>query len=263
MVFMKKIKPGLVYFFVDESGDPTFYDRKGNLIIGQPDCSPLLILGLVEINDPVPDRQSILKLQKELVADPYFKDFPSIQRTKIAFHAKDDLPEIRYSFFKLLTGLDFQAQFIVARKVERVFRNNFHSKENEFYDHLITQLFQGKLHSHEQNEIYYAKRGSRNRQAPIEAAIQRSIQQFEQKWDATVNTHTIVQAQTPAGEPCLSIVDDMNWAVYRAFTRGEMRYFETVRNKVGLLVDLYDQANYPRNWYNKKNPFELNKITPL
>jgi hypothetical protein len=55
----------------------------------------------------------------------------------------------------------------------------------------------------------------------------------------------------------------MNWAVYRAFTRGEMRYFETVRDKVGLLVDLYDIKNYPHNWYTKKNPFELNKITPL
>jgi len=260
---MKKIKPGSIFFYVDESGDPTFYDRKGNLITGQPGCSPLLILGLIEIKDPVQARQAILKLQKELVDDLYFKDFPSIQRTKIAFHAKDDLPEIRYPFFKLIANLDFQAQFIVARKIERVFRNNFHSKENEFYDHLITQLFQGKLHSYENNLIFYAKRGSRNRQAPIEDAIQRSIQLFEQKWNTTISTQTSVQAQTPAGEPCLSIVDYMNWAVYRAFTRGELRYFETVRDKVSLLVDLYDTVNYPGNWYTKKNPFELNKITPL
>lgn len=169
---MKKIKPGSTFFFVDESGDPTFYDRKGNLIVGQEGCSLLLILGMVEINDPIPIRQAILKFQSDLVNDPYFKDFPSIQQTKIAFHAKDDLPEIRYPFFKLIAGLDFQAQFLVARKIERVFRNNFHSKELEFYDHLITRLFHGKLHTHEQNLIYYAKRGSRNRQAPIEAAIQ-------------------------------------------------------------------------------------------
>lgn len=204
---MKKIKPGSTFFFVDESGDPTFYDRKGNLIVGQEGCSLLLILGMVEINDPIPIRQAILKFQSDLVNDPYFKDFPSIQQTKIAFHAKDDLPEIRYPFFKLIAGLDFQAQFLVARKIERVFRNNFHSKELEFYDHLITRLFHGKLHTHEQNLIYYAKRGSRNRQAPIEAAIQQSIRQFEQKWNKTVSTKTSVQAQTPAGEPCLSIID--------------------------------------------------------
>ena len=67
---MKKIKPGSIFFYVDESGDPTFYDRKGNLIAGQPGCSPLLILGLIEIKDPVQARQAILKLQKELVTDP-------------------------------------------------------------------------------------------------------------------------------------------------------------------------------------------------
>lgn len=260
---MKKTQPGQTCFFVDESGDPTFYDRKGNLIIGQEGCSPLLILGLVEIGDPIPIRQAILKLQTEIVNDPYFSDFPSIQRTKLAFHAKDDVPEIRYQFYKLLAGLDFQAQFVVARKIERVFRNNFHSKENEFYDHLITRLFDGKLHKHEHNFIYFAKRGSRNRQAPIEGAIEKSIRIFEQKWNTTVNTQTVVQAQSPAGEPCLSIVDYMNWAVFRAFTRNEMHYFETVRDRVSLLIDLYDMAKYPHNWYTKKNPFEINKITPL
>jgi len=260
---MKKIQPGHTYFFVDESGDPTFYDRNGNLIVGQDGCSSLLILGMVEISNPVPLRQAILDLQTQIVNDPYFAEFLSIQKTRIAFHAKDDVPEIRYQFFKLIAGLEFHAQFVVARKIERVFRNNFQSKENDFYDHLITRLFESKLHLHEKNIIYYAKRGSRNRQAPIENAIEKSIQIFEQKWNTTVKSKTVVQAQTPAGEPCLSIVDYMNWAVFRAFTRNEMRYFETVREKVGLLIDLYDNENYPKNWYSKKNPFHINKITPL
>lgn len=260
---MKKTQPGQTYFFVDESGDPTFYDRKGNLIVGQEGCSSLLILGLVEIGDPVTIRQAILQLQSEIVSDPYFTDFPSIQHTKVAFHVKDDVPEVRYQFYKLLAGLDFQAQFVVARKIERVFRNNFHSRENEFYDHLVTRLFDGKLHKHARNLIYFAKRGSRSRQAPLEKAIEKSIHIFENKWKTTVNTQTVVQAQSPAGEPCLSIVDYMNWAVFRAFTRKEMRYFETVRDKVSLLIDLYDTDKYPDSWYTRKNPFHINKITPL
>jgi len=28
-------------------------------------------------------------------------------------------------------------------------------------------------------------------------------------------------------------------------------------------VDLYDTDRYPKNWYNKRNPFDVNKITPL
>ena len=31
---MKTPQEGTNWFFVDESGDPTFYDRRGNLIVG-------------------------------------------------------------------------------------------------------------------------------------------------------------------------------------------------------------------------------------
>ena len=260
---MKKTQPGNSYFFVDESGDPTFYDRRGNLIIGQAGCSSLLILGMVEIYDPVSIRQRIIQLRSEIVEDPYLAGIPSIQKTKDAFHAKNDVPEVRYRFYKLLTEIEFQAHFVVARKIERVFRNSFNSSENDFYDHLITRLFESKLHKHEHNLIYFAKRGSRSRQEPIKKAINKSIKIFEQKWNTSITSQTEVQAQTPIGEPCLSIVDYMNWAVFRAFTRNEMRYFETVREKVSLLIDLYDTKRYPKNWYTKKNPFHLNKITPV
>lgn len=150
---MKKTKPGSLWFFLDESGDPTFYDRKGNLIVGQAGCSPILILGFIETQTPAAIRQAVLSLQQELVNDPYFQDFPSIQKTAIAFHAKDDLPEIRYRLFKLISSLDLRAQFIVARKVERVFRNNFNAQETAFYDHLISLLFQNVLHRYHHNYI--------------------------------------------------------------------------------------------------------------
>jgi hypothetical protein len=260
---MKKPKAESTWFFVDESGDATFYDRRGNLIVGQRGCSPILILGLVETQSPDALRRAILSLQEEVVHDPYFQEFPSIKRTAIAFHAKDDVPEIRYRFFKLLSTLPFQAQFVVARKIERVFRNNFNARENAFYDHLVAHLFQNLLHRYQHNFIYFAKRGSRDRQAPLSTAIQRGLERFEEKWGKRVTTTFEVRAQTPKGEPGLSVVDYMNWAVYRAFTRGEMRYYRVVEEKVSLLVDLYDVGNYPGNWYTRQNPFDIKRITPL
>ncbi len=165
--------------------------------------------------------------------------------------------------FKLLADLNLKAQFVVARKIEKVFRNSFHAKENEFYDHLVAQLFTNSLHRFEINDIYFAKRGSRTRQAPLLEAIQRGVRNFEQQWQTQLTSRVTVQAQTPQGEPGLSAIDYLNWAVYRAFTRGEMRYFRQIEAKVSLLVDLYDTDRYPKNWYNKRNPFDVNKITPL
>ncbi len=231
--------------------------------MGEDGCSRILMLGFVETTNPHALRQSILELQREIVNDAYFQGVPSLEKTKIAFHAKDDLPEIRYRVFKQLATLDFRAQFVVARKSEKVFQDRFTGSQNVFYDSLITRLFQNVLHRYQTNTIIFAKRGSRDRQAPLQQAIQQGIDRFESAWDTTVETHISIQAHSPNGEPCLSIVDYMNWAVYRAFTRGEMRFFDVVADKVSLLVDLYDHKKYPQNWYSKKNPFHINKITPL
>ncbi len=236
---------------------------QGNLIVGQPGCSPILLLGFIETRQPHILRQSVLALQQEIVNDPYFQGVPSLRKTAIAFHAKDDVSEIRYRVYKLLSTLDFKAQFIVARKIERVFRNSFQASQTEFYDHLVSQLFERVLHRYQTNHIYFAKRGSRERQIPLSNAIEQGISRFEQQWEAEVATTITIQAHRPRGEPCLSVIDYMNWAIYRAFTRGEMRYYNTVADKVSLLVDLYDTKSYPNNWYNRRNPFDVKKITPL
>ena len=84
-------------------------------------CSPILVLGFIETQHPEPIRQAVLQLQQEVVADPYFEGRASLTGTQVAFHAKDDLPEIRYRVFKLLAELDFKAQFVVARRSRRSF----------------------------------------------------------------------------------------------------------------------------------------------
>jgi hypothetical protein len=260
---MKKAQSGSNYYFVDESGDPIFYDNKGNLIVGNEGCSKILILGFIETQNPIQMRRSISDIKREILTDDYFHGLPSISKTKQAFHAKDDAPEIRYLFFKLLAELEFRAQFIVARKIERVFRNNFQARSSYFYDHLISKLFENVLHRYQENYIYFAKRGSRERQIPLYNAIQAGINKFEQKWNTQVQTSFHLQAQTPSGEPCLSVIDYMNWAVYRAFIRKEMRFYKVVESHVDFLVDLYDPKNYPNNWYHRRKPFDIKKITPL
>lgn len=260
---MKEAIDGTNYFFVDESGDPTFYDKYGNLIVGHEGCSPVLILGLIETTDPVSLRHALAELHREIAADDYLKDVPSIAKTNIAFHAKNDVAEVREKMFKQIRALDFKAQFVVARKIERVFRNTFHANEGKFYDHLVAQLFENVLHRYTTNWIYISKRGSSIRQEPLESAVRAGVARFEEKWHTEVKTNFAVSIQTPVGEPCLQVVDYMNWAVYQAFVKRTMRYYKFIQDKVSLLIDLYDSSQYPKNWYNRSNPFDTEKISPM
>lgn len=260
---MKKIAKETRYYFVDESGDPVFYDDTGKLILGHPGVSPLLILGFIRTTNPQAIRQQLETLRKDIVQDPYLKGIPSLAKTAESFHAKDDCPEVREKVFKLISTLDFSAEIYVARKIENIFVKRHHRNENEFYDDLISKLFENKLHVAAENKIYFAVRGNRRRQAPLEQAILTAKRQFETKKQTTITTTIVVQAQTPNGEPCLQVIDYVNWAIQRAYLKNEMRFLSVIEDKIKYLVDIYDSNKYPNNFYSKTNTFDINKISPL
>lgn len=248
---------------MDEAGDPIFYNRYGQIIVGKGGCSKILLVGFIKTTNPEKLRKEILKLRNEIAKDSYFQGVPSMIKTLQAFHAKNDIPEIREKVYKLIAQLEFTAEFIVARKKEEIFKKRHNSKENIFYDDLIAKLFENKLHKAGKNIIYFAVRGSKTRQIPLNDAIQTAILTFEKKWKTKVSSEISIFPQTPSGEPCLQIADYMNWAVQRAFQKKEDRYVKFIQDKISYLVDLYDFDNYPKNFYSRKNPFEVNKISPL
>jgi hypothetical protein len=84
------------------------------------ECSPLLISGLI-CADNFKEIQAIAELHKEIKNDEYLKSIPSITKTNINFHAKNDTLEVREKVFKVIKKLDFKAEFIVARKRLDVF----------------------------------------------------------------------------------------------------------------------------------------------
>ena len=260
---MKKTTKETRYYFVDESGDPIFYDHSGKLILGQEGISPILILGFIRTTNPQVIRQQLETLRKDILQDPYLKGVPSIAKTTETFHAKDDCPEVREKVFKLIATLDYSAEIYVARKIENIFIKRHRHDENVFYDDLISKLFVNKLHVATENKIYFAVRGNRRRQEPLEQAIMTAKNQFEIKKQTTITTTISVQAQTPNGEPCLQVIDYVNWAIQRAYIKKEMRFLSAIEEKIKYLVDIYDFDKYPNNFYSKANKFDINKISPL
>jgi len=251
------------FFFMDEAGDPVFYNRYGEYIVGTPGCSTILLLGFIKTTEPKKLRKALETLRQEIINDDFLKNIPSLKKTAVTFHAKDDVPEVRERVFKLLKQLDFSYHCIVARKKESIFKSRHKSKESIFYNDLVSKLFENPLHKNDINHIYYATRGSSVRQEPIESAIQVAQNTFSKKWGTPDEHQIIVYPQTPSGETCLQIADYMNWAVQRAFQRGEDRYINFMGEKLSYLVDLYDVEKYPKNYYNRTNVFSLNKISPL
>lgn len=248
---------------MDESGDPYFYNRNGKYIVGKEGCSAILILGFIKTESPKELREAIYQVKNEIIKDSYIQSVPSLKKSLNYFHATDDCPEVREKVFKKIIGLNFKAEFIVARKIETVFRSKHKGKPNLFYDDLISKLFQNQLHSSKQNIVYFSIRTNRARQAPLEEAIQKAIFVFENKWKTKVNSEILVYPQTAKAEPCLQIIDYVIWAVQRAFIKKETRYFDFIGSKISLVADIYDFDRFGKNYYNRKNKLDINNISPL
>lgn len=260
----------IIHYFVDEAGDPTLFNSKGRIIVNENGCSNYFILGKLEIDDPAGVESALEALRAELLADPYFKDVPSMLpgngKTAVAFHAKDDLPEIRREVFKLLRQQSVRFYAVVRDKLELasyVQQQNardatYRYRQDEQYDLLVKELFRKLHHMADEVRICFARRGNRSRNTAFRAALGQASKAFERSFGFPHPATNEVISSTPPKCVSLQAVDYYLWALQRFYERREERFLESIWHQVGEIHDLDRIADGKRGvFYTKKRPLNL------
>jgi hypothetical protein len=257
-------------YFVDEAGDGVLFNARGRVIVGKEGCSRTFMLGVLDVAAPADLAEALETLRGGLIADPYFRGVPSMQpeagKTATAFHATDDLPEVRREVFSILAKADVSFQAVVKRKevvLDYVLSRNVSSREyryhpNELYDLTVRRLFKPLLHTDAQYNVCFAKRGKSDRTAALKAAL--SVAQTRFSEEAGLRAAAAVSVwPCPASRcACLQAVDYFLWALQRLYERGEERYLASIWDKCGVVVDIDDtrEAKYGV-YYTKNRPLSL------
>jgi hypothetical protein len=264
---MKQAEDRPRWFFVDEAGDPAFYGPGKKIIVGDEGCSKTFSVGFFRTFDPEQIRSKLAEVRLAISQDLYLKDIPSLKDSLVAFHAKNDCPEVRKLVFEALAKMDFGAQIVVARKIEKIFCKAHLGSQDRFYDFLVSKLFHCQLHLSTHNTIVFSRRGSKARQRSLKKAIQTGVDRFHRQNKGACRTTIIVETSQPVQEHVLQAADYVMWAVQRSFERGEMRYFEFLRDKIEVVWDIYDiekiKAKQANLYDRKKNAFDIKKASPL
>ena len=259
--------PSALHFFVDEAGDPTLFDAKGRILVGQEGCSKTFIVGKLDVEDPAALQRALAQLRADLMADPYFKRVPSMQpergKTARAFHAKDDVAEVRREVFKVLMGLDLRFYAVVRHKaalLDYVRQRNerepgYRYRGDELYDTLVEELFRRYHPFADRLQICFAKRGSKSRTHAFRTAIEKAEARFEGQYGVRRSAEVAIVASTPPETAGLQAVDYCLWALQRHHERDESRYIELIWDKVVEVEDM-DRIEGGRRGvvYNKKRP---------
>jgi hypothetical protein len=277
--------------FLDEAGDCTFYGKKKKNILGTEGVSNCFILGLVKFKEPLePIRKEVIALQMQVESDPYFQ-VPSVMKKKNSgsyfFHAKDDIPEIRRLFFDFIMKRKLSFEAVVARKSIERFATKHKNKDEYFYADALSHLLKNKLQSGERMVLNIAEKGTSTKNQNLQLALEKAKERFAKKLNKKsieeskdflevldkgfvhrkdVQADVVFNVTKPLNEPLLNIADYLCWAVQRVFEKGETRYYNFVKEKVSLVIDLYDSGKYEgfKNYYSPKHPLTAeNKISPL
>lgn len=259
-----------IHRFIDEAGDTTFYFKGKRCALGSEGVSKSFLIGMVKISDPLDEvRQKIINLQNQIIADPFYH--ASSVKKKMSkggyfLHATDDIPEVRKMFYDLIKTIDCSIEIIVARKSIEMFTTKYKDKQEYLYADLVSHLLKNKFSKHEKMILTIAERGSSTRMSNLDLALKKAQQRFKEKnAQKEIKTSWHFYIQYPTTEPLLNLADYLCWAVQRVFEKGETRYYELIKEKISLVIDLYDRDKYENwgNYYdNIKNPLtEKNKIS--
>ena len=261
-----------LHLFLDEAGDTTFYAKGGVSAVGQREGVSLsFAIGMTKFRGEIRAiREEIRALQATVVADRYLKVIPSVAkkaaRSGFYFHATDDPPEVRERFFRFVSELDCTCEVVVARKLPSMFARKHNNREAEFYADVLSHLLKKKLGLGNRVVLNIAERGESTRNNNLQLALEKAVERFTKKRRADeVSSRVVFNVQTHYTEPLLNVADYMCWSVQRVFERGETRYYDFLGDKIPLVLDLYDSANYKgsRNYYRGGRRLTAeNKLSP-
>ncbi len=256
-----KNEPAYTYHrFLDEAGDTTFYGKGKINIVGNEGVSKAFILGSVKFKTPLePIRQHIRLLVSQVEADAYFTEVPSIQK-KVAksgffFHGTDDLPEVRKLLYDYIQTLDCSFEAVVARKIQGIFEQKHNGRQSEFYADLLSHLLKNKLNKGGKLVLNIAQRADSTKHTNLGLALSKATARHQAgKQIKPVKTQIVFNVQPYENEPLLCITDYFCWAVQRIFERGETRYYNFLKDKISLVIDLYDHTRWKNsgNYYTSK-----------
>lgn len=219
------------YYFIDESGDPNFYDKDGRPLEATTGFQPYFILGMVETFNRVGLRNRVRNFIKKIRRDVLYNSIPSIAGHEDWFvHARKDHPEVRINFIELLRKLKgISTHVLIVNKSAARFKTLYGNNSNSLYRESLHRLFTSKNFEKGVKHIFYVSQFGNNQIAFLNEAVS-SLRN-----EGVIFEFNLVSSKKA---PEMSVIDYLLWMVNRKLMKGETRFFNALKDKFGVVMEL-------------------------
>jgi hypothetical protein len=235
------------YVFLDESGKPEVFSRKGTNLVQAGTASKYLVISAVRTDNHLAVQRAVTEFRLKLLKNENLVETFSPAYSLNAFHAQIDYPVVRKLFFEWIRDcpLDLKISVIVAEKLKAY--PSLQQDAGRLYATVASQLLKRFLHTAEDIEVIFSRRD-----ASLKA---------RERLNLVVDTLRIAYAKDHEIEPKtavsyyhnphythggLQIADYIAYAVFQVLEKDNRQWYEIVKSRIGYIQDIFNKESYSR-----------------
>lgn len=236
------------YVFLDESGKPEVYSRKGTNLVEAGTASKYLVIAAVRTSDHLHVQEAVTAKRLEILRDRSLSAKFSPAYSLNAFHAQTDYPEVKQTFYEWIRDceLDLKIVVIVAEKLKAY--PQLQRDAGRFYATVAGQLLKRFLHTSEKTEVIFSRRdASLKAREKLQLVVDALRFEYASEHAISANAHLIYHHNPHYTHGGLQVADYIAHAVFQVFERGNQRWWGIIQSKVGYVQDIFNKKSYSRS----------------
>lgn len=236
------------YVFLDESGKPEVYSRKGRNLVELGLASRYLVIAAVRTSDQLAVQEAATALRLEILKDRELSATFSTAYSLNAFHAQTDYPPVKKRFYEWILNcpLDLKITVIVAEKLKAY--SHLQQNTEALYATVAGQLLKRVLHTAESIEVIFSRReASLKALKNLQLVIDNLRLEFADQEKIELKTQIVYKHHPHYTHGGLQVADYIAHAVFQVFENNERKWWEIIKNRVGYVQDIFNKKSYSRS----------------
>lgn len=235
------------YIFLDESGKPEVYSRKGINLVKAGTATKFLVIAAVRAENHLAVQQAVTQKRLDILNNKELAKRFSASYSLDSFHAQTDYIEVKKEFYQWINqcNLDLKICVIVAEKMKAY--ESLQRDAGHLYSTVAGQLLKRFLHVAEDIEVIFSRRDASLKTRERLNLITDNLRiDFAEKHNISANTKLTYYHNPHYTHGGLQIADYVAFAIFQVFERNKREWYEIIKNRVGYTQDIFNKKSYSR-----------------